>query len=650
MQFNSTAQLQSPDIAPVQGTYNNDQDIVLSNPSAVGAVLCYSTNGIDPSTATTSCAAGGANGGATTCLPAVSAAGGGSASATINGLLNTTGLDVRALACDPTRVLANSPVAADTYTLQVAKPTISPTNGTVSVGQTVVFTTATTSTSVSPVTFYYTIDGTAPACGTGPLHIPGNTATPSTASYTITGLEVGGIRVVGCRANYTQSNVSNTTAYTIAAERPVLSYASGTYDDYLSPAIQATSTNNGTYWICFTTDSSSPACGTTNDHCTAAGGTAIARAQLSAANCTGLPNGSSALSGRCGVPPIINVSDTTLQAVSCSKPGATVFESPAVTAATYMLNVSDVSFSPVGGMETATIPTVAAALVPTTTAPAGNPMAPGTDGVTGGATICVAHGASQPTMSACVSDLNWKCGAGPQQTAGSNVATTTTFYAFACKTGMGTTTVRTVDYTFSAAPYVHTGFAMTGHATDFAASAELINNTMAYVTWDDTFLYVGFDVQANLTGGSGLAWIHYYIAGVSGGTATADSTTQMPTPDTALPPAHSQFHVFLALSGTGIAQAQSGVNSWNGSAWVAEAAVTLTAAHTVGTFYEIKIPLVAGHLDLSTMGEFHLAGEGYDATKKAFGPWPMSNAAGNLSIQWLIESLMSSSNPNAKTN
>jgi hypothetical protein len=233
-------------------------------------------------------------------------------------------------------------------------------------------------------------------------------------------------------------------------------------------------------------------------------------------------------------------------------------------------------------------------------------------------------------MSACVSDLNWKCGAGPQQTAASNVATTTTFYAFACKTGMASTPVRKVDYTFSATPYVHTGLAMTGHATDFTAGAELINNTMAYVTWDSTFLYVGFDVQANLTGGSGSAWIHYYVAGASGGTATADSTALMRTPDTALPPAHSQFHVFLALVGTGIVQAQSGVSSWDGSAWVAEA-VTLTAVHTAGTFYEIKIPLVAGHLDLTTMGEFHLAGEGYDTTKKAFGAWPMSNAAGNLS-------------------
>jgi hypothetical protein len=655
-QFNLPTQLRPPSIAPAQGTYANDQDVVLSNPNAIAVVFCFTTNGADPTTAAGACAPGGANAGGTTCLPAVTATGGSKPSETLGDLLNTTGLDVRALACDPTLGIATSPVASSAYTLQVARPSVTPNTGPITIGETLTFASATASPAGAPVRFYYTTDGSAPACGTG-AHVTGGPAgsgTTSTATYPVTGLESlapGGIRVIGCRDGYAASAVSPVTTFSsFGVDSPVFAYASGTYDDVLAPAIEATPSFSASYWLCTSQGSVHPHCSGTPGGCTA-GSPIAGGAQLSSANCATSMNPTVALHGLCGVPqpsPYITVSGTVLEAVSCAKPGATLYES-STTTATYTLQVSDVGFAPAAGTQAGTLPSVTVDVLPSTTPPAGSPS-PGSKGSTSQATVCVASGSTAPAMppphspTVCaVTGNGWSCGPGPQRAA-TDLSVTSTFFGFACKTGMLASVVRKAKYTFGA--YVHANFPFTGKAADFSASQEQLptttSGTAAYVTWDDASLYVGFDVGTHLTGGL----IHFYVATTSNGTQTADTTT---TPaDGAEPPAHSQFHVFVSIVGSAVAAV--GVNAWDGTMWRPEPAGTAVVQHT-GTFYEIKVPL-GSPLDL---GAFLVAGEDFDPTQatKAFGAWPNNSAgsaAGDLSTRGQSENLQSAKAPNDPTN
>jgi hypothetical protein len=692
--FNSAAQLQAPGIAPAQGTFDNDHDAVLSNPNSVGVVLCYSIDAMDPTTAAAACSPGGANKAGTTCVGSIGAAGSGSASTSVGGLLNQTGIEVRAIACDPSRVLANSPVATSQYTLQVGRPTVSPNTGTVSIGQTLTFTSTTTSsTPATQVTFFYTTNGNAPTCGNGP-GIPGITTPPSTESvgtYSISGLETKAIRVVACRAHYTPSDVSVPTSFSgFTVEKPVFAYTPGTYDDYLNPAIQATtSSSDPSYWICYSNDGTTPQCGGGTSTCAAGKGTPIAHGSLSSQACTASPNATATLSGQCGRPATTAVtrSGQTLRAVSCSRPGgAGPVLSSDVTAATYTLDVSDLAFSPADGTQAGPLASVSVDLIPTMTPPAGGS---GTNGVTSGSTVCIASGstppATMPTVSptACaLSGNGWNCGAPPCVLGASGwacgsplpapaiLSTNSTYYAFACKLGLVPTATtpgatKTANYTFGR--YVHDNFPFSGQATDFNAGTEQIatsnGDTAAYVTWDDSSLYVGFDVANHLSGGSTLAWIHYYIAGTSNGDTTGVPDTTMGgvvdggnMPDNAAPPLHAQFHVWVELEGNSPTIMATGIDSFDATAkvWSAQTGIPVTAK-TVGTFYEIKVPLVSPPLSLSALsasGGFRLAGEGYDtgATQKAFGAWPSTNAAGNLSTGYQAENLTAPNAPNDPTN
>jgi len=164
-------------------------------------------------------------------------------------------------------------VSTQHYTLQVATPTIvDPSPGTLPYtpgGYTPTVATATApSTGASTMTMRYSINGAAPSCTTG-------TAAPVPSTVPI--LANATVRVVICKTGY-EVSLPATFNYDIMLAAPAFppagtNGAPGTYDAR-PPTFAFTDTNPGTpmpEWLCTTTNGSTPACGTTQTTCAAAG-------------------------------------------------------------------------------------------------------------------------------------------------------------------------------------------------------------------------------------------------------------------------------------------------------------------------------------------------------------------------------------------
>ncbi len=232
---------------------------------------------------------------------------------------------------------------------------------------------------------------------------------------------------------------------------------------------------------------------------------------------------------------------------------------------------------------------------------------------------------------------DWTCITATAGTAsvtwGALVAMNTGFNAFACKDGLTYSTSSGNAYTFG--PYSHT-IAMTGAVADFNAGAEGITTSdanTAYVSYDATNLYVGFNSpNVNVVTSPG-EYIHFYIGGSAGGTSTADTVLGLGLGG-ALPPGfRGLFHVYWKNDNTA-----THVDQYNGSNWVASAIVP-TIAYNGGasTFVEFRIPLAAigSPTDIHLLGGASVGG----GAASSIDVWPNGNADGLDFIQWQTEFL-----------
>ena len=192
----------TPVLTPGTGTYNSNQSVTITD-STAGAKIYYTTDGSAPS--------------ATSTLY----------SAPVSIAQNATTLKAIAIATGD----ANSAVASATYTLQVAKPTITPPGGTYSGSQTVSLTSTTTGAQI-----FYTTDGSDPSNGV--LY-----SSPITIATTGTTL-----KAVGKLGGYEDSAVSSGT-YTLQFPATSLSAGSLSFSNQTqgttSAAKSSTLTNTG---------------------------------------------------------------------------------------------------------------------------------------------------------------------------------------------------------------------------------------------------------------------------------------------------------------------------------------------------------------------------------------------------------------------
>ncbi len=147
----------------------------------------------------------------------------------------------------------------------------------------------------------------------------------------------------------------------------------------------------------------------------------------------------------------------------------------------------------------------------------------------------------------------------------------------------GTSTI--VQFTTTASPTTAYTHAITIDGTnDFNASGTSAENFSssssgynAYVTWDSTYVYVGYsgtDVNAN----SASKWVQMYFGGSAGTTNGQTYVTQQPAMSFA-----AQYHLRWKTNGS-----YTDIQSWNGSTW--SSTTWSGSVSKSGTFVEFKIP------------------------------------------------------------
>ena len=165
--YTITGTVATPVASPVGATFNNDQSVTLSC-STSGSSIYYTTNGADPTSASTLF---------TSAIPI------------------TQTLTLKAIGLLAT--WADSAIMSETYTLQVATPTANPPAGSYTSAQSVAL-----SCGTSAAAIYYTSDGAAPTSA--------STLYASAISVTSSAT----IKAIGIKAGYTDSAIL-TAAYTI---------------------------------------------------------------------------------------------------------------------------------------------------------------------------------------------------------------------------------------------------------------------------------------------------------------------------------------------------------------------------------------------------------------------------------------------------
>jgi len=625
--YGAATQMQAPAFVPAATAQVNDVAVTFTNQDPTeSALFCWSTT---MPGATPACADGGSVTCTTTATAPTMTSGGSDHAASIT----ATGTTLYAWACDGGSTgKPASPVVSTTYKLTVGALTLSLGNGqTAYIGQTITFASPTQSSGAN-IVYHYTTDGTGPTCAS-PLSVTGvngtATGSGSTASYTLTGNEAA-IKVIGCKVGYNDSAAISAT-YAFAAQPPMLAYGTGTFDDYLAESISVSpKPADAVTWLCYDLANGAVKCGAAFDTCQS--GTVLSATAAGWADCTAAPppNAPNALAGRCNTLSV-TASGTRLNAVSCAMPAAQVFQS-AQTSATYTLTVDPIVFVPGAGAQGHAIATATVGLTPGAVAPNGKTGALKT---TASATICyTAANAASPTVpatcpgpagaatgfAACsaATDLN-----GTAFPIGSDLGAGTTYYAWACKTGMVPTALVSASYTFGAYSQPVTETGLVADFTDPASQklATTDATAFAYVSWDTTNLYVGFDTSGNTV--SSPTFVHFYVGLSASGTLNADDVAVKD--GRALPAElHAQYHVY------GSDATRGGVDVLGaGGTWTAKTGVGVGYQHINGsTFYELSIPLATfGVTPVTVATELRLLGGVYNAgNATSYGSWPSGNA------------------------
>ncbi|MFA6397746.1 MAG: chitobiase/beta-hexosaminidase C-terminal domain-containing protein [Candidatus Paceibacterota bacterium] len=202
----------TPTFTDSTGTYNNDLSETITVASPASAVICYTTDGSTPAANTPG-----------TC----------STGTTYSGAVPITATGTTLKAIGTKAGYTNSAVQSATYTLQVANPSFGTNGGS--------FNNDTTSTQTSTTTsavFCQTVDGTTtPAANT-----PGTCSTGTTgadATVIATGKT---IKVLGTKANYVNSAVQTSNAFTLTVGAITSSPGAGNYNSTQSVTLNITTT------------------------------------------------------------------------------------------------------------------------------------------------------------------------------------------------------------------------------------------------------------------------------------------------------------------------------------------------------------------------------------------------------------------------
>ncbi|MEI6875253.1 MAG: chitobiase/beta-hexosaminidase C-terminal domain-containing protein, partial [Spirochaetota bacterium] len=215
----STAATPTPTLSPAAGTYTVDTSVTIAC-TTDGAKIFYTTDGSDPTTASTRYSG------------AIAMAGHGTAKT------------IKAIAKGPAN--STSAVGSAAYTItytSAATPTFSPAGGSYTSDQTVKIASTTIGASI-----YYTTDGTAPT----------SSSTPCAGAISLAGNGTTTIKAIAIGATYSISAVGTAT-YVISyppAASPTFSLVEGTYATAQSVTLSSATTRGAT--IYYTTDGSTP--------------------------------------------------------------------------------------------------------------------------------------------------------------------------------------------------------------------------------------------------------------------------------------------------------------------------------------------------------------------------------------------------------
>jgi hypothetical protein len=648
----------APTILPTNGTLNNEPTVITFNnnePTTGGAAayFCYTTDKSAPATNTggTSpvCWAAGSTHGTTTCTTSSTAVQTASSTTDVTGTsITATGTTIRAIACDVAGVKKPSTEAAPVlYTLVAADPTIT-VPATLNLGGAITFSSKTAS-----AVFHWDDAGGTPNCLTGLTTHSGTVTASGTAdtngnyngTYYAMGAETGKLTVIACKPNFTQSaNLASVTlAYSVAP--PAYASAPGTYDDGFSNALSTPTGIIGTV-LC---NGAGAGCGPAGT-CTGVGVTTIPAASCNyTADTSGQPTAGappapiapSCSFGSVAMPttnfnPNINV-------IACAPATAAttaIKASPALTG-TYNFQTSAVAISAPSPAANLTAPvSVVFSLVPSTLPPGGNATAtpPVTAITAGNVFICASAGAQVAQPSDCATfagapPTGWVCSAAATPLTLTDVGANTTYSAFACKDNLTYSHIENQAVTF--APYVHTpAFPLTGATSDFTTGVPgageniaALDGATAYVTYDATNLYIGFDKGAAF-GATDI--VHFYIGTPVTGTATPNTTLDTGFGAVALPATFNAVYDVFWNSHTSAA----GINAWNAGAtppaWAASTNVPTVKYNMGSTFVEIAVPLSSIP---NLNGKLQLIGSDWTGAAND-GTWPVGAAPANTDVAW----------------
>jgi hypothetical protein len=683
--YSAATKMATPTINPANGTINNPTPIQFTNNEGAtleNAYFCYTTNNTAPATASAGvCYAPASTHGATTCTTTATAPQAmSSATDATAPTVSTTGTTVRAIACDAGAVgkKASNEATAVVYTLVAGDPSISPNGGQVNLGSVITLSSATQS-----AVFHWTNDGTAPTCSTALGAHSGVITAGSTpvngmyqGTYYAMGQEAAGkpLRVIACQVGYTQSAVPASATFTYAVAAPTISTGTtGDFDDYLNPDFTLTP-GISTSWLCV---GNGAGCGSTAGTCSGTGVLPVSHTCNYTPDVSGQPNvaPSCDFGGPTQVPTLLGLfASGSVVACTSSQPATAAIKTSAPTAWSYTFHVSQVELktpNPATG-NTASTPVVFD-LKQTTQAPDGDATTtPATLGAThGGTYICASSSAqavvAQPSNCAQFASLSpgngWTCALITNATdtlSLPDVGENTTYQAFACKDFMTYSTASSVAVTF--APYLHpTAFPLTGDPTqDFTASETISSSTgAAYVTWDQTNLYFGFDKASAFANGD---VVHFYVGSPNGtGTTAVDSVAAGAAGGVALPTGfNALYHVYWNFQ-----SGAHGIDAYGGTpaAWAASGNAPTVKYNMSATWVELEIPLsdLANASTPSTGYVFNLLGGLYNGGADQVAAWPFFTGTstkwgavtGNTTTVWnefQIESLNDAYVPNDTNN
>jgi hypothetical protein len=203
----------TPTLSLAAGTYSTAQTVTISDTTS-GALIFYTTDGTAPTT-----------------------------SSTIYSVPITVSASEKLQAVAVLTGYGNSAVASAAYTIQVATPTFSPAAGSYTSAPTVTISDATSGSGTSPVTIYYTTNGSTPTTASTVYSGPITVTPPET------------LEAIAVAAGCTNSAVAS-AAYTVPiVATPTFSPAAGNY--YTAQTVTISDTTSGAT-IYYTTNGSTP--------------------------------------------------------------------------------------------------------------------------------------------------------------------------------------------------------------------------------------------------------------------------------------------------------------------------------------------------------------------------------------------------------